>query len=176
MKRLLSYCWFVLATRLTGLLPDVRPVRRLRGALVSPCFKRCGKRFELCGNVMISYTTEVSIGDDVAVTYGVWIHAVGGVEIGDQVMLGPYTCIASSNHAKVGGSYRFGADQPKRVRIGRGAWTGAHVTITAGTTVGVGAACAAGAVVTHDVPDHAVVAGVPARVLKSSVAGHASTS
>jgi acetyltransferase-like isoleucine patch superfamily enzyme len=164
--RLLSYCWFCIVVGLTNFLPDIRPVRRFRGVLVKPCFRRCGRNFELCRNVMISYTSEVEIGNDVVFTYGVWIHAVGGVVFEDEIMLGPYTAIASSNHSKINGSYRFGPDQPQRVVLKRGCWTGSHVTITAGTTIGEGAACAAGAVITKDVPAHAIVGGVPAKVLR----------
>ena len=45
-------------------------------------------------------------------------------------------------------------------------WIGANVTILKGVTVGVGSIIAAGAVVTNDVPDYSIVAGVPARVVK----------
>lgn len=55
------------------------------------------------------------------------------------------------------------------VRIYDNVWIGTRVTILSGVTVGEGAVIAAGSVVTHDVPPHALVGGVPAKVLKENV-------
>jgi len=93
------------------------------------------------------------------------LQGIGGIVLGDEVMLGPYTVLATNNHTCKGGSYRFGAGSPAPIRIGRGCWTGAHVVVTAGVSIGDGTAVAAGAVVTHDVPSDVVAAGVPARVI-----------
>lgn len=53
------------------------------------------------------------------------------------------------------------------IRIGRGVWMGAHVTVLPGVTIGDNAIIAAGAVVAKDVPADMIVGGVPARVIKS---------
>ena len=57
--------------------------------------------------------------------------------------------------------------RPAPIHIGKQVWIGANATILPGVTVGDGAVIAAGAVVTRDVPERAVVAGVPARVVKT---------
>lgn len=167
MIRIVKYCWFVLVMKLSGFLPDFRVIMRLRGFLVRPCFRKCGRNFEICSNAMVVYSSNVSVGDNVYIAYGCWIQGVGDVTLQDEVMLGPYTVLASSNHQKGGDSYRFAVGLHKPIVMKRGSWTGAQVVVTAGVTVGAGAACAAGAVVTRDVPDGAVVAGVPARVLSA---------
>ncbi|WP_128774212.1 DapH/DapD/GlmU-related protein [Actinomyces oricola] len=61
------------------------------------------------------------------------------------------------------------------VSVGRGVWIGAGASIMPGVTVGDDAVIAGGAVVTKDVPAHAVVAGVPARVIREKDVGGART-
>ena len=166
--RIVKYAWFHVVTRLTAWWPDFKFLMRLRGLLVCWCFAECGRNFQIASNAMIVYTSRVSIGDDVYVAYGCWIQGIGGVRLEDQVMLGPYTVLATANHSKVDGSYRFGEGQYAPIHMGRGAWTGSHVVVTAGIEIGAGAACAAGAVVTRDVEPDAVVGGVPAKVIRTS--------
>lgn len=167
MGRVIAYAWFTLVSSLTGFLPDFTPCLRFRGWLVRLCFSSCGRNFQLASNVKILFTTRIEVGRDVYIAPGCWLQGVGGISLGDEVMLGPYTVLASNNHTKVNGSYRFGAGASAPIRLGRGAWTGAHVVVTAGCTIGDGAAIAAGAVVTQDVPADTVAGGVPARVIQS---------
>lgn len=167
-QRVLKQVWFTFVTKLTGILPDFKFVMAFRGFLLKPCFRRCGRNFQICSNAMIVYTSNVSIGNDVYIAYGSWIQGVGGVTFEDQVMLGPYTVLASSNHTRLDRSYRFGPGALAPIVMKRGCWTGSHVSIMGGVTIGTGAACAAGAVVTRDVPDDAIVAGVPAKVLRAA--------
>ncbi len=173
MRRVLASCWFSFIMFLTGPLPDIRPVRRFRGWILRPCFRHCGKRLEICTNANVVYTTNVWIGDDVLLAYGCWVQGVGGVTIEDEVMLGPYTILASSLHTLKDGSYKRGVPRRAPIVLKRGAWTGSHVVINAGRTVGRGSACAAGAVVTKDVPDFVVVGGVPARIIQTTTGENA---
>lgn len=62
---------------------------------------------------------------------------------------------------------RAAALEARPVCIGSGAWLGARCTILPGVTIGAGAIIAAGAVVSRDVPANTMVAGIPARVIKS---------
>jgi acetyltransferase-like isoleucine patch superfamily enzyme len=165
--RILKYAWFILVMRLSGWIPDFKLVMRFRGWLVRPCFASCGRNFQIASGVTVVYSSRVSIGRDVYLAHGCWLQGVGGLTLGDEVMLGPYTVLASSNHRKTDGSYRFGEPTLKPIILERGAWTGSHVVITFGVRVGQGAACAAGAVVTKDVPADCVVGGVPARVIRT---------
>jgi acetyltransferase-like isoleucine patch superfamily enzyme len=92
-----------------------------------------------------------------------------GVEIEDEVFIGHGVMFTNDRFPRAttdGGGLQTEADwavEPTRIR--RGASIGSNVTIVCGITVGEGALVGAGAVVTRDVPPHAVVAGVPARVI-----------
>lgn len=97
------------------------------------------------------------------------IRGQGGVTIGDRVFTSPFTQIIAVNHI---------FDDPERPFIHQGitaqgivieddCWLGAGAVITDGVRVGKGSVVAAGAVVTKDVPPHSVVAGVPAKVIKT---------
>jgi acetyltransferase-like isoleucine patch superfamily enzyme len=92
-----------------------------------------------------------------------------GVTIEDEVFVGHGVMFTNDLYPRAAnpdGSPQSETDWavvPTRVR--RGASIGSGATILAGITIGVGALVGAGAVVTRDVPDHAIVAGVPARVV-----------
>ena len=111
-----------------------------------------------------SFGQNVNIGNNVKIGNGVRIQnnvsVYEGVELEDNVFCGP-SCVFTNvlvprAHFPVHGQY-------KKTLIKEGASLGANCTIVCGHTVGRGAMIAAGAVVTHDVPDFALMAGVPAR-------------
>jgi maltose O-acetyltransferase len=166
MVRILKYLWFRFVMIITGWMPDFIPVLRLRGFLARPAFKKCGYNFQIASGAIIIYTSRISIGNNVFIANYCWIQGVGEVVLEDEAMLGPFTVLASNNHTKKDGSYRFGPHQRGKITIGHGSWTGAHTVITAGVTIGEGSTVASGAVVTKNVPNNCVVGGVPARIIK----------
>lgn len=151
---------------ITAWLPDFTPILKLRGFLLKPAFRKCGKNFQIVSGTAINWSSNITVGDDVFIAANCWIQGVGEIELQDQVMLGPFTVLASNEHIKQNGSYRFGPYKRAKITLQRGSWTGAHSVITAGVSIGKGSAVAANAVVTKDVPDNCVVAGVPAKVIK----------
>ncbi len=153
-------------------------------------FARLGQGVVLEPGVLVFHPEQIEIGDDVYVGHGsilkgyfnnrmvigdgVWIgqqcflHSAGGITIGRNVGIGPGVKIITSTHGEEG---RGKAILHSRlefapVRIEADSDIGVGAIILPGVTVGRGAQVGAGAVVTHDVPPYAVVAGAPARVLR----------
>ena len=106
----------------------------------------------------------IKIGKRVFINAGCQFQDQGGIEIGDDVLIGPQTIIATLNHDP--NPEKRGGMIPKPVRICDKVWLGARGTICPGVTIGEGAIVGAGAVVTKNVPARTVVAGVPAKVIK----------
>lgn len=114
------------------------------------------------------YRNRMVIGDDVWIGQQCFFHSAGGLTIGDAVGIGPGVRILTSSHTDPGIDRPImeGAIDFAPVTIGAGSDLGVGSTILPGVTVGRGVQVGAGAVVAEDVPDYAVVAGVPARVLR----------
>lgn len=165
--RLLRYDWplhFVLI--FTNWLPDNVVFIRFRGALARPFFGQCGRKLGLGRNVTFYNPSLIVIGDWVYIAKGCWISASASVYIEDEVLFGPYVCVASSNHTSEKDSYRFGAPEIEEVRINKGSWLGAHSTVLKGTTLGKGSVLAANSVLTRSTEDFGIYAGVPARKIR----------
>lgn len=92
-----------------------------------------------------------------------------GVSIEDEVFIGHGVMFTNDLYPRAAnpdGSLQTEADwKVEATRVGRGASIGSNATVLCGITIGQGAIVGAGAVVTKDVPDYAIVAGVPARVI-----------
>ena len=97
-------------------------------------------------------------------------HIVGheSIVIGDDVFTGPYVYITDQNHAYDDPEVPIGRQWPrnKPVEIGSGSWIGAGAIILPGTKIGRQSVVAGGAVVRGEFPDHSVIAGVPAKIVK----------
>ena len=118
--------------------------------LFPPFYTECGRN--------------IFIGKNVFINFGCHFQDQGGIYIGDDVLIGSQTVLATINHGML--EENRADNYPAQIRIGKKAWIGAHVTILPGVTIGDNAIVAAGAVVTKDVPANAVVGGVPARIIK----------
>lgn len=118
-----------------------------------------GKNCILGQNVNVS--CNVKIGDDCKIQNNVSIYE--GVEIENGVFCGP-SCVFT-NDSTPRARFPKGHEKYKKTLIREGASIGANATIVCGNIIGKYAMVAAGAVVTKDVPDYALVAGVPARIV-----------
>jgi acetyltransferase-like isoleucine patch superfamily enzyme len=108
------------------------------------------------------------IGADTWIGQQCFFHSAGGLHIGNTVGIGPGVRIITSTHVDPG-SERPIMDGPiefRPVTIGNGSDLGVGCTVLPGVTIGRGVQVGAGAVVASDLPDYAVAAGVPARIIR----------
>jgi len=128
--------------------------------------------FRLIPPLYSDHGVNIRVGRSVFVNQACILNDIGGIEIGDEVMIGPRVSLLSSGHPLDPGTRRRQILAAPIV-IERGVWIGAGATVLQGVTVGADAVVAAGAVVTRDVPPRTLVAGVPARVVREIEAdGH----
>ena len=107
----------------------------------------------------------IRIGKNVFVNHDCTFLDIGGITIEDEVMIGPKVSLITEEHP-INPAERK-ALLVKPVVIKRNGWIGAGATILPGVTVGENSVVAAGAMVTKDVPANTVVAGIPAKVIKT---------
>lgn len=119
---------------------------------------RIGKKCSLGQNVNVS--NNVKVGNGCKLQNNVSLYE--GVELEDDVFCGP-SCVFT-NDLTPRAKYPKGRAAYKKTLVKRGASIGANATVVCGHTVGEWAMIAAGAVVTSNVPNHALMMGVPARI------------
>jgi acetyltransferase-like isoleucine patch superfamily enzyme len=161
----------------------------MRRVLIHALCKRAGNDIQIGPDVVLKHPETMEFGDSVFIGAQVMIQGRfdGTCKIGSHVWIGPQAYFDARNlvledyvgwgpGAKVLGSVHTGApiEQPiittaleiKPVTVGFGADIGMNASILPGVRIGAHAIVGAGAVVTRDVPEYAIVAGVPARVVR----------
>lgn len=123
----------------------------------------CGRNVTIYPPVVFYGAEALDMGDDTSVAPYVHIWCGGRVIIGARCMIGSHTAITSLTH-DYASPEMWKTIEAKPVIIGDDVWIGAHAVIMPGVTVGNGAVIGAGSVVSRDVPEKAVVYGIPATI------------
>ncbi|MCS3528909.1 DapH/DapD/GlmU-related protein [Chryseobacterium sp. JUb7] len=123
------------------------------------------ENFTVFTPIYINYGKNLSIGKNVFINFDCTFLDLGGITIEDDVLIGPKVSLITENHP-LDPNLRKGLIG-KSIHIKNNAWIGANATILPGVTIGENAVVAAGAVVTKNVPDHAIVGGIPAKIIKT---------
>jgi len=110
----------------------------------------------------------IAIGNNVGIGEYAYLGGAGGLEIGDDCIVGQYFSCHPENHnyENLGQPIRHQGVNRKGIKIGANCWVGSKVTILDGVKVGEGCIIAAGTVVTKSFPANSVIGGVPAKLLK----------
>jgi len=109
----------------------------------------------------------LSIGAYTIITGPLRVDLGAPVRIGAYVRIGHDVTLLTITHAVGSKELRSGKSEAWGIEIGDGAWLASRVTVLPKVRIGAGAIVAAGAVVTRDVPPNTLVAGVPARVIRT---------
>ncbi|MDT0606242.1 acyltransferase [Croceitalea rosinachiae] len=163
-----KFFYFIYIILLKDTPEDYRPYAlffpRLRNWMVKRYLKKSGKKIRVKKGAEISLNS--TIGNNTELGTRCMIQA--NVYIGDDVIMGPDVKIYSRNHkySNLEIPIRLQGKDYFKTFIGNDVWLGANVIVTAGCKVGNHVIVAAGAVITKDIPDFAVVGGVPAKVIK----------
>jgi acetyltransferase-like isoleucine patch superfamily enzyme len=112
---------------------------------------------------------QIVIGNNVGIGEFAYLGGAGGLQIGDECIVGQYLSCHPENHnyEDVSISIRHQGVSRKGIKIGANCWIGSKVTILDGVTLGDGCIIAAGSVVTKSFPENSIIGGVPAKLLKS---------
>lgn len=142
---------------------DANEVRALFSELIG---KTVDDSFLLIPPFYTTGGTDIRIGRNVFINQNCTFYDLGGLDIADDVMIGPNVSIITSGHP-IEPSERRAFVTAKPIVIERNVWVAADVTIIGGVAVGENSVVAAGSVVTKDVPPNTLVGGNPAKAIRS---------
>ncbi len=121
--------------------------------------------------ISVNQGARLSLGSGY-MNYDCVIDCFDSISIGNQVVISERVVLRDSdNHSikDVGDTVSVESTESAPIVIGNHVWIGMNVTVLKGVTIGEGAIVAAGSVVIRDVPPHCLVAGIPAKVVKTNV-------
>lgn len=131
-----------------------------------------GSTLHIKGNVQLYYGIDLfmmegasfEIGNGSYINRNAMLTIKESIKVGEGCAISHCLCLLDSDHHRING-----VDQTNPIVIGNHVWIGTHVTILKGCEIGDGSVIAAGSVVTKSVPARTMVAGVPAKVIKSDI-------
>lgn len=156
--------YFGIGIRLKSSVQSQRAMK-IRYWLASRFVEHCGKNVNFERGA--KFNPELSIGDNSGV--GMDCELSGRIVIGNDVMMGPHCIMRTYSHAhdRLDIPMNQQGFEPERVmHIGDDVWIGTSVIILPGVNIGSHCIIGAGSVVTKDVPDYAIVGGVPAKIIR----------
>ena len=134
--------------------------------LLKNLFGSTGKDLQVNPPFFCDYGYNIHVGENFYANYNLTILDVGKVTIGKNVMFAPHVSIYTAGHPLHPEMRNTGYEYGIEVTIGDNVWVGGNVVILPGVTIGDNVVIGSGSVVTKDLPDNALAAGNPCRVLR----------
>ena len=151
-----------------GLVPTLLGVA-LRATILRIMALRCNGFAWIQPGVIIVHSDRISVGTNFGVNSHSYINGIGGIEIGNFVLIGSNVTISSGMHPIEGRETSVFARQsvPKKIIIEDDVWIGAGAVIMPGIRLARGTVVGANSVVTKDTEEYSVVVGAPARKIRT---------
>jgi maltose O-acetyltransferase len=158
-RRLYTWC--------SMLLVDNTVSCRIRGRLLRAFGATIGEGVLIRSGLLVLERFGFTIGNGAFIGDGCTFDCSAPIRLGDNVFVAYGVTLVTGTHAIGPHECRAGAFQPRGITVGDGCWIGARSVILPGVDIGSGSVVGAGSVVTRDIPPDAVVAGNPARLIRT---------
>lgn len=139
----------------------------LRSQLLKETFGRTGKKIYMEPVINFDYGYNIFVGENFYANFNCTFLDVSTIEIGDNCMFAPNVQLYTATHPLHPVKRNSGLEYAKPIKIGDNVWLGGGVIVTPGVTLGNNVVVGAGSVLTKSFPDNVVIAGNPARIIKT---------
>lgn len=139
----------------------------LQSQLLKETFGRTGKKIYMEPVINFDYGYNIFVGENFYANFNCTFLDVSTIEIGDNCMFAPNVQLYTATHPLHPVKRNSGLEYAKPIKIGNNVWLGGGVIVTPGVTLGDNVVVGAGSVVTKSFPDNVVIAGNPARIIKT---------
>ncbi|HAQ1420981.1 TPA: chorismate mutase [Enterococcus faecium Ef_aus0039] len=139
----------------------------LRSQLLKETFGRTGKKIYMEPVINFDYGYNIFVGENFYANFNCTFLDVSTIEIGDNCMFAPNVQLYTATQPLHPVKRNSGLEYAKPIKIGNNVWLGGGVIVTPGVTLGDNVVVGAGSVVTKSFPDNVVIAGNPARIIKT---------
>ena len=151
-------------TRLINTATEEQAEYRLQ--LFRELFGSIGNTFWIEPPFRTDYGCNTYIGDNFYANYDCIFIDVAKIDIGNNVFFGPRVCLYTAGHPIDAEIRNKQLEYGKNIKIGNDVWVGGNTVINPGVTIGDNVVIGSGSVVTKDIPDGVIAAGVPCRVIR----------
>ena len=137
-----------------------------RCELIKQILGKTGEKFWIEQTFYCDYGYNIEIGENFYSNHNLVILDCAPVKFGKNVFIGPNCGFYTAEHPIDSETRNKGLEFAKPITVGNDVWIGGNVVVLAGVTIGNNVVIGAGSVVTKDVPNNCVIAGVPAKKIK----------